>query len=310
MLEVMTKHLLGLALLIGSAAPAAIVPDVRKAIAKNDFAQGESLVEAYRARNGVTSEMIEAVSWLGRGALAAKRYDKAETYAEQARGLALEQLKKRKLEADRSLPLALGASIEVQAQAMAARGERSAALAFLQTELKTWHGTSIRARIQKNVHLLSLEGKPAPAIDVSRHLGPAPPPLEKLKGKPVLMFFWAHWCPDCKLEAPVLARLQSEFGGKGLEILGPTQRYGYVAGGIEAPPEQELRYIDQVRREQYSGVPSMPVIVSEETFKEYGASTTPTIVLIDRSGIVRLYHPGRMTYDELAPRVAALVGRT
>jgi hypothetical protein len=36
-------------------------------------------------------------------------------------------------------------------------------------------------------------------------------------------------------------------------------------------------------------------------------STTPTLVLIDRSGIVRLYRPGRMTYEELAPRIAELL---
>jgi thioredoxin-related protein len=39
--------------------------------------------------------------------------------------------------------------------------------------------------------------------------------------------------------------------------------------------------------------------VSEANFRNYGASTTPTLVVIDRQGIVRLYHPGAMTLDEL-----------
>lgn len=43
----------------------------------------------------------------------------------------------------------------------------------------------------------------------------------------------------------------------------------------------------------------MFVPVSEKNFDTYGASTTPTIVLIDRRGIVRLYHPGAMTEAEL-----------
>jgi hypothetical protein len=51
----------------------------------------------------------------------------------------------------------------------------------------------------------------------------------------------------------------------------------------------------------------MTVPVSEENFKAWGASTTPTLALIDRLGIVRLYNPGRMTYEELAPKVASLV---
>jgi thioredoxin-related protein len=49
------------------------------------------------------------------------------------------------------------------------------------------------------------------------------------------------------------------------------------------------------------------VPVSEENFKAYGASTTPTVVLIDRGGIVRLYHPGQMKLDEFEPLVKAVV---
>jgi thioredoxin-related protein len=47
--------------------------------------------------------------------------------------------------------------------------------------------------------------------------------------------------------------------------------------------------------------------VSEENFRRYGASTTPTLVLIDRAGIVRLYHPGAMTYEELRARVQSII---
>ena len=49
--------------------------------------------------------------------------------------------------------------------------------------------------------------------------------------------------------------------------------------------------------------------VSEENFKNYGASTTPTLVLIDRQGLVRMYHPGQMPYEELAPRIEAVLLR-
>ena len=289
-------------------AAAALIPDVRAAIAKSDFAAAEKLIADHRAASGVTPEMIEAHSWLGRGALAAKQLDRADAYAAETRRMCLAELQKRPLDAEKHLPIALGASIEVQAQVMAARGERAGAVEFLRAELATYRATSIRTRIQKNINLLSLEGKPALPLDFKEYLGPAPPALASLKGKPVLLFFWAHWCGDCKNQAPVLARLASEH--EDLVLLGPTQRYGYVARGEEAPPEKELKYIDEVRRKFYAALASMPVPVSDETFKNYGASTTPTLVLIDRAGIVRLYHPGKMTYDELAPLVAAVVAKT
>ena len=43
----------------------------------------------------------------------------------------------------------------------------------------------------------------------------------------------------------------------------------------------------------------LPVVGADANFDAYGSSTTPTLVLIDRNGIVDLYHPGRMSYEDL-----------
>ena len=174
---------LALVALIASTTLAAqdIVSDVRAVIAQNDYKAGENLISKFKTAKGVTPEMIEAVSWLGRGALAAKQFDAAYGYAEQARELALAELKRRKLDTEPHLPLALGASIEVQAHVMAAKGDLGDAVGFLRRELATYRTTSIRPRIQKNLHLLSLEGKPAPALEVKNWLGPKPASLTELE---------------------------------------------------------------------------------------------------------------------------------
>lgn len=295
---------LALLLVLGAASLSAqLVREVRSLIAQNDFRAAEQRIADYRAREGVTPEAILALSWLGRGAQAAGRWDAAEKYAAETRKLVLEELKKRPLDAEPALPLALGASIEVQAHVLAARNQLSEAVAFLQDELKAWYDTSIRTRIQKNINLLSLEGKPAPALELKEYVGEPPPSLESLKGKPVILFFWAHWCGDCKQQGPILARLQEEFASSGLTIIGPTQPYGYVASGREAAREEEIRHIEQVRSTSYGAI-RMAVPVSEENFKNWGASTTPTLVVIDRQGIVRLYHAGKMSHEALRPIVA------
>ena len=297
-----TRIALALVLLV-AAAGAGVIQDVRQAIARNDFGLGEAHIASYRTQNGVTAEMLEALSWLGRGALAAKQYDKADAYAEQTRKLSLEMLKTRPLDQDKFLPIALGASMEVQAHVMAARGERSRAVEFLQREVAAYRDTSIRTRLQKNINLLSLEGKPAPPLEMKEWIGGKPQPLASLKGKPLLLFFWAHWCGDCKYQSPILTRLKQDYPA--LVIIGPTQRYGYAARGEDATPAEEVKYIESIRKQHYGALAEMTVPVSDENFKNYGASTTPTIVLVDRSGTVRLYHPGKMTYEELAPLVAA-----
>lgn len=302
---------LRIAFLLGVAAIAGwgqVIGDVREAIAAHDFAKGDRLIQEYRGKNGVTPEMLEALSWMGRGELAAKQYDAAERYAAETRKLALAELAKRPMDQEHHLPIALGASIEVHAQSLAARGELGEAVTFLHRELATYRNTSIRTRIQKNILLLSLEGKPAPPLEMAHWLGPKPVPLIQLKGHPVLLFFWAHWCGDCKGEAPELAKLVAQYKSKGLVLIGPSQHYGYVAGGDDASAEQETRYIDEVRLKYYGALRGMTVPLSEENFKNYGASTTPTLVLLDRSGIVRLYHPGAMPYDQLAQKIAAVAG--
>ncbi len=285
-----------------------VIGDVREAAAMHDFARGERYIQNYRAKNGVTPEWLEALSWLGRGALDQKKYDQEERYADETRKLALAELAKRKLDDERHLPIALGASMEVHAQVLAARGERGEALAFLRHEMDAYRATSIATRIQKNINLLTLEGKPAPPLEMTEWLGTRPAPLAQLKGRPVLLFFWAHWCGDCKREVSELARVVSEYQSKGLVLIGPTQHYGYGAGGEDISREQETRYIDEVRSQYYGALGAMSVPLGEANFIRYGSSTTPTIVLLDRQGIVRFYHPGAMLYAQLAAKVAQVVG--
>ena len=162
-----------------------------------------------------------------------------------------------KLDDDPWLPTADGAAIEVHAQVLAARGERAEAIEYLQSQLKQFAGTSLPERIRKNINLLSLEGKPAPALDLSgaQWLGAKPPSLASLRGHPVLLFFWAHWCSDCKAEVAIVANLQRTFAPQGLVVIGPTRFYGYVAGGEDAPPAKEKPYIEQIRRRYYAALP-------------------------------------------------------
>lgn len=306
----MLKRIFTSILLVGSSlvwgqTPA--VDEVRAANSRQDFVASDRIVEALRKRVGVKPELALAVSWQARGSLAAKKLDLAERYADQARDLSLQLLKTRKLDAESMLPLALGASIEVHAQVMAARGETSSAVGFLQDEKKKYAGTSIVERISKNINLLSLEGKTAPALNATEWIGTKPPALASFKGKPVLLFFWAHWCSDCKNEAPILSKLMQKYSASGLTLVAPTRYYGYVEAGEDAKPTEEKRYIEQIRNRYYSVLANVPIPLSNAIFESYGCSSTPTLALVDKTGIVRWYHPGPATEAELTAQIERIL---
>jgi thiol-disulfide isomerase/thioredoxin len=283
-----------------------IVDYVKAALAAGNFTAAEKGLNQYRAAAGSTPEYIEGLSWLGRGQLARSDVAAAERNSDEVRKLCVAELSHRKLDAEPHLPIALGAAIEVEAQALAAQNRRDEAVLFLAAELKKWQGTSIQARVQKNLNLLTLEGKPAPVLDVSQGIGGRKPlPLSAHLGHPVLLFLWAHWCSDCKNEVAIVQKLMANYGPRGLVVVAPTQHYGYIAGGQDAPPTVETKYIGEVFAKYYAALGSVEIPLSEANFARFGVSTTPTMVVVDPQGIVRLYNPGNASYDLLAAKIEA-----
>src|SRR5438094_4032949 len=282
---------------------AGIAEDVHAAVVQNRLDSAEGALNSYRAEHGETPEYLDALSWLARGYLNGNQPDRAQDYAKQIEAQARQQLLKRQLDTEPHLPNALGAAIEVEAQVFLSRGQRAQAIALLRRNLARYRATSIRARLQKNLNLLGLSGQPAPPLNIAQYLGPKPNDLSALKGSPVLLFFWAHWCADCKSEGPIITQLRTEFGPKGLTVVAPTQLYGYAAQGQLANPQVELAWIDRVWQHFYPRLGGIPVPISAANFNNYGCSTTPTLVLLDRSGRVALYHPGVLPYETLRAAV-------
>jgi thiol-disulfide isomerase/thioredoxin len=299
----MFSRLVAVFLLASTFSFAGISEDVRTQLARNDFPGAEARLQSYRNQRGVTPDYLEGLSWMARASLATRNFDRAQAFASQTETLSRQLLLKRRLDAEPHLPIALGAALEVHAQVLVERGQQAQAIALLRRSLVTYRDTSIQARLQKNLNLLNLSGESAPPLKVAQYLGAKPATLAQSNGSPVLLFFWAHWCSDCKDEGPIIAQLRSEFGPRGLTLLAPTQLYGYASQGEDAKPKDEMEYIERVWQRFYPGLQGIPVPVSKDNFDQYGASTTPTLVLVDREGRIALYHPGVMPYGELRAAV-------
>lgn len=277
-----------------------VVAYVELAVKNGDLSAASAMVGQYRRLNGDTPEALEAFSWLARGELAAGHLDQASKDADEIKQICQTALGTRSLDAEPHLPLALGAAYEVEVEVLADRHQRPAAIQLLRAALRTWRGTSLEDRLQKNLNVLTLEGQPMPPLREPEWVGPKPAPVSTLRGKVVLLFFWAHWCADCKAEIPVVTQLATELESKGLVIVGPTKRYGYTAEEEHAAPATETAFIQKVYDQLYSHIPGIQAPLDAGNFERFGASTIPTLVVVDRRGIVRLYHPGVM--DEKALR--------
>ncbi len=287
-------------LLFAGLASPQLVPYVEALVTRGDMADARNLTARYRSQVGTTPEALAAMSWLARGEMNDHQYDKAMTDAEEVEHLVKGSLAARKLDAEPYSPLALGASLEVQAQCMVALKRRTEALQLLESAEKEFRGTSIESRLQKNVLLLTLVGRPMPLIRGVPNTW---------TGKPALFFLWAHWCPDCKAMAPTVAKLAAEFEPKGLVVVAPTRLYGYTVDKDNVTPAEEKKVLDEVFQRYYAAIPKVLEPIDASNFDRLGASTTPTIVLTDRHGIVRLYHPGAMSEQQLRDAIVSVLAR-
>ena len=272
---------------------------IRLKLSAGDLASGIHAAEDHKLKTGVDAEYLDAIGWLARGAEMLKQYDVATQFVAELR----REIKEEKTE----LLAPLGAAIEVEGRVLAVRKGRKAAKEFWEKEFAVAKNIGLRARIRKNINLLWLEGQPAPEISQAEFAGPQPPTLASLKGKPVLLFLWAHWCGDCRAQAGALSRVYQKYKAQGLAVLAPTRFYGTGAQDKTATPVEEKAHITKVWAESYAGLADVPIPIETEMMVQYGVAATPTFVLIDRKGNVRLYAPTRLSEAELARQIEAVL---
>jgi len=290
----------------GQPAVPRVVGYVRVSLRNGDLASAEAMAKQYRRLNGDTPEALEALSWVARGQLAAGHVDAAIQQAEDIQRSSQAALGTRTLDSEPHLPLALGAAYEVEAEALRSQHKLSEAIQLLQAAVRKFNGTSLVERLQKNINLMTLEGKRMPPLRTTTWIGAKGNPVA-WQGKVLLLLFWAHWCSDCKIQVPVIAKLATELEPKGLVVVAPTERYGYTMDDDHASPAKEEAFIQKVFDRYYSSIPNVRVPLDAANFERFGASTTPTIVLVDRRGIVRLYHPGLMDEASLLSAIQPLL---
>lgn len=116
--------------------------------------------------------------------------------------------------------------------------------------------------------------------------------LSELRGKPVMVNFWASWCPPCKNEMPVFEKAYQRYRSQGMEFLGVD---------VEEDAETVRKFV------QENGYSWLFLLDSDgKVSRSYQVSGIPTTFFIDREGIIRDLQIGELSAPALESRLAKI----
>lgn len=125
----------------------------------------------------------------------------------------------------------------------------------------------------------------APEFPVASWLGQDAVTLEDLRGKVVLLDFWATWCGPCISTFPRLRNLYKKYNPQGLTIIGVTKFYGR-AGEKPVDRPGELDFLKEFK-EEYKLPYGFAIVDGQDASAKYGVNGIPATFLLDRRGVVR-----------------------
>jgi thiol-disulfide isomerase/thioredoxin len=133
---------------------------------------------------------------------------------------------------------------------------------------------------------------PAPGLKITFFDGKAFS-LEAVKGRPVVINFWASWCGPCRIEAEGLEKAYQMFKGKGVEFIGVA---------IQDNPESAMKFIGEYGLTYPNGLD-----VKGEIAEAYEVFGVPKTVIVARDGTLSFTYLGTITLDILSSEIKRVI---
>ncbi|MCY1080625.1 TlpA disulfide reductase family protein [Archangium sp. miwbw1] len=139
---------------------------------------------------------------------------------------------------------------------------------------------------------LASDGTTAPSISMQTYDGKKMS-LTDLRGKVVMLDFWATWCPPCQAEMPHLIKLAKEYESKGLV---------FVAASRDEMPDAPL-FVEEYVVSRMPDLAPYVVYAPDEMAAAFQITALPTLYFLDREGRVIDAQRGAMSEDALRRRI-------
>ncbi|MNW41991.1 Thiol-disulfide oxidoreductase ResA [compost metagenome] len=119
--------------------------------------------------------------------------------------------------------------------------------------------------------------------------------LTELKGKRVLLNFWATWCPPCRAEMPHIEKFHEEYKDQNVVVIGINLSY------TEDSMEDVSTFLQEYNL-------TFPILKDEkaEVANIFAIRSYPTTYMIDTSGLIRKKFQGAITYDTMKREIDSM----